>query len=257
MNFKPAISRFIDWRHAPVIRPWALGLVLSFPMLVYPALGADKGSSSAFDLPTASTSAAENPRGIQATSLARTEYEVVVAQYWSLGPLLRAEAVIGGSNVVTVVDGETYAVFDALTNRGYRVKRSADAKARDAIRKRPFGLHLQEILDQGGERIREEKSDGIDVDVYRVTDEQGRRTLWARAGEDQIPIRLETYERSRGRTGRLDWINWLEGVEIPVAFFAPPSEVVFEDFDSFEEFQIRAAQSPLSPAPPFFPELID
>jgi hypothetical protein len=118
-------------------------------------------------------------------------------------------------------------------------------------------MHLQEILDQGGEKIREEKGEGFTVDVYRVTDEQGRRTLWVRSDEDQIPIRLETYERTQGRTGQLDWVNWLEGVEIPASFFAPPSEVVFEEIGSFEDLQIRAAQSPLRPAPPFFPELID
>ena len=253
MNFRSAMSQFFAPGHAPLVRATALGLVCSLLALAPPAFGADAGASEAFDSPES----AKGSRGIQATSLARAEYEVVVVQYWSLGSLLRAEAVMGGNNIVTLVDADTYAVYDTLSNRGYRVQRSAGAKAGDAIRKRPFGMHLQEMLDQGGEKIREEAGEGIAVDVYRVTDEQGRRTLWVRSGEAQIPIRLETYERTQGRTGRLDWVNWLEGVEIPASFFTPPSEVVFEEIGSFEELQIRASQAPLRPAPPFFPELID
>ncbi len=252
MNFRFAIPLF----SGKLAKSFFLGIpsVLLVVLLgTSSGLASDAGLRAAFD----GADAPEPSRGIQATSLARSEYEVAIVQYWSVGPLMRAEAVMSGHNIVTLVSGDSYSVYDSLTNRGYRIRRSDKAIAGDAKRKRPFGMHLQEIVDQGGEKIREENLDGAPVDIYRVTDEKGRRTLWVQRGEDQIPIRLESYERSRGRTGRLDWINWLAGVEISKEFFEPPGEVEFEDFGSYEEFRIRMAQGPISPAPPFFPELID
>jgi len=233
-----------------------LGLVL--PPAVAPlgtALAAD------MDKQESSDSKAENPVpidvGFWATSRARTDYEVVIVQYWSVGPLLRAEAVTRGQNIVTLVNGDYYYAYDALTNSGYRIRRTAGAIAADSGRKRPFGMHLQEILDQGGEKIKEETFGGIPVDVYRLTNDEERRTLWVQKESDSIPVRIETYDRRRGRTARLDWINWISGLKVPPSFFVPPVEVKFEEFDSYQDFLVRLAAGSVPPAPPFFQELIE
>jgi outer membrane lipoprotein-sorting protein len=231
----------------------ALGICLgSFLAAVAPAAAAEKPppeQSHSWPKPT-------EEAGLQATSLARTDFEVAIVQYWSLGPLLRAEAVIGGHNIVTVVNGDFYYAYDALTSTGYRIRRTPEAIAADSSRERPFGLQFQEILDQGGEKVREESFEGVSADVYRVTDEHGRRTLWVRQDSSRVPIRLETYDRTRARTGRLDWINWLEGVKLSKSFFVPPSEVKLEEFDSYEEYLLRLVEGPVPPARPFFHDLL-
>jgi len=194
--------------------------------------------------------------GYQATSLARTAYEVIIVQYWSLGPLLRAEAVMSGHNIVTVVNGDYYYVYDSLTNSGYRIRRAPEVVAADANRKRPFGMQLEEILAYGGEKIREETFEGVPVEVYRMTNDEERRTLWVQKNSDAIPIRIETYERKQARTARLDWLNWLTGLKVSESFFSPPSEVVFEEFESYDAYLLRLTKGPVPPAPPFFHELI-
>ncbi len=231
--------------------------------LVLPPAMAPLGTALAADMDkqAPSDSKAENPVpidvGFWATSRARTDYEVVIVQYWSVGPLLRAEAVTRGQNIVTLVNGDYYYAYDALTNSGYRIRRTAGAIAADSGRKRPFGMHLQEILDRGGEKIREDTFGGIPVDVYRLTNDEERRTLWVQKESDSIPVRIETYDRRRGRTARLDWINWLSGLKVPPSFFAPPVEVKFEEFDSYQDFLVRLAAGSVPPAPPFFQELIE
>ena len=222
------------------------------PLFASGALGADDESPA----PKQDSSWPKGVRGLQATSLTRTEFEVAIVQYWSLGPLLRAEAVMGGHNVVTVVNGDFYYAYDALTNSGYRIRRSPDAIVRDATRERPFGMQLQEILEQGGEKVREEVFEGVAVDVYRITDDLGRRTLWVRKEPGHVPIRLETFDRARGRTGRLDWINWLAGLSIPESFFMPPADAKLEEFQSYEAYVARLMEAPVPPARPFFPDLL-
>ena len=195
--------------------------------------------------------------GIQATSRTRDAYEIFIIQYWALGSRLRAEAVVRGQNVVTVVSGEFYYAWNALTNLGYRIRRPPEAIAADAKRSRPFALQLEQILAEGGEKIRDETIEGIEVEVYRVTDEKGRRTLQVQKGPGQIPVRLEAYDRTTGGEWRLDWINWIAGVMIPEPFFEPPSEVKFEQFESYDGYRLRQAEQHVQPGRPFFPELIE
>ena len=195
--------------------------------------------------------------GIQATSRTRDAYEIFIIQYWALGSRLRAEAVVRGQNVVTVVNGEFYYAWNALTNSGYRIRRPPEAIAADADRSRPFALQLEQILAEGGEKIRDETIEGIEVEVYRVTDEKGRRTLQVQKGPGQIPIRLEAYDRTTGGEWRLDWINWIAGVMIPESFFEPPSEVKFEEFASYDDYRLRQAGQHVQPGRPFFPELLE
>jgi outer membrane lipoprotein-sorting protein len=209
-------------------------------------------------LPAAAAPGSEKASlGIQATSRSRDAFEVFIIQYWALGARLRAEAVVRGHNVVTVVNGEFYYAYDALTNAGYRIRRPPEAIAADSKRSRPFALQLEQILSEGGEKIRDETIEGIEVEVYRVTNDEGRRTLWVQKESSRIPIRLEAYDRATGSEWRLDWINWVLGVVIPESYFKPPSEVKLEEFESYDDYRLSQAVRPVPPGPPFFPELIE
>ena len=44
---------------------------------------------------------------------------------------------------------------------------------------------------------------------------------------------------------------------IPESYFEPPSEVAFEEFETYDDYRIREAERPLQPGRPFFPELIE
>jgi len=194
--------------------------------------------------------------GFHATTVGRSDFEVLIVQYWSKGPLFRAETMVSGHPIVTLVRGDQYYCWDALTGVGYVVRRTPAALAAEAERARPFGMELQQLLDEGGERIRSETMNGVRVDVYRVTDEEGRRTLWVDADRLGLPIRLETYDRATGRTGQLDWINWIPGLKIPDAFFAPPTGIELERFDTYEAYLQRLGTEPVPPAPPLFHYLL-
>ena len=236
-----------------------VAVTMAGPLSVSPSKAASNPEQAPTDSAGAPAPHSRPPgKGLQATSMTRTDYGVAVVQYWSLGPRLRAEAVVSGHNVVTVVNGAFYYAYDSLEGRGYRIRRSRAAIEADGERLRPFGLQLQEILAEGGEKIREETFEGIPVDVYRVTDDEGRRTLRVPTGDpNQIPISLETYNRSRGHTVRLDWINWLTGMNVPESFFMPPPNVELEEFESYDDYRIRLAEEgPIPPALPFFKDLL-
>lgn len=191
-----------------------------------------------------------------ATSLGRTSFEIMIVQYWSRGARFRSETVVSGHPIVTIVSDGMYYTYDALTQKGYAVPRTKAAIAEDAKRMRPFGNDLEELLADGGEKISSEVLNGVDVDVYRVTDGRGRRTLWASSGTLQVPVRLESYDRKSGRTGNLDWITWLPGLKIDETFFKPSSDLDLKRFKSYEAFMEALQEKPVEPVPPLFHYLL-
>ncbi len=194
--------------------------------------------------------------GYYATTVGRSHFEIVIVQYWSKGAKFRSETVVAGHPIITLVRGDEYYCWDELTGEGYVVKRTPQAIAAEAGRERPFGMELQELIDEGGEQIRSETLNGVRVHVYRVTDGDGKRTLWVDADRLDLPVRLETYSRATGRTGHLDWINWIPGLVISDAFFEPPEGRHFVRFDSYEEYLQRLGRGPIPPAPPLFHYLL-
>ncbi|MAJ58561.1 MAG: hypothetical protein CBC48_00675 [bacterium TMED88] len=190
--------------------------------------------------------------GLYATTVGRSQSEFILVHYWSSGARFRSETIISGHPIVTLVNGKYYYTWDRLTGEGYRVGRSPQAIAADKGRLRPFGLELQEILEDGGEKIRSETLNGIPVDIYRVTDDAGKRTLWVDAGRMDLPVRLESYSRSSGRTGRLDWLNWNPNLIMAETFFNPPKGLEITRFDSYEKFLERLMDGPVAPTPPLF-----
>lgn len=193
--------------------------------------------------------------GYFATTLGRSDYELVLVQYWSKGARFRAETIVTGHPIITVVDAGWYYTWDGLTGEGYAIARDEAAIAADQRRARPFGMELDELRDQGGTKIQSEELGGVQVDVYQVSDDAGRRTLWIDA-ERELPVRLETFNRATGRTGTLDWISWIPGLVIPDAFFQPTADLRLTRFESHAAYLDGLAQGPIPPAPPLFHYLL-
>ncbi|MDG2051048.1 MAG: hypothetical protein P8M78_12885 [Myxococcota bacterium] len=241
-------------RHLKICSPWLLVLTVmgAFPWI---AAAAPKVESPVVG-PGAPVPKLELPEGavhgLYATTVGRSQSEFIIVHYWSSGARFRSETIISGHPIVTLVNGKDYYTWDRLTGEGYRVKRSSQVVAADETRLRPFGLELQEILEDGGEKIRSETLNGIPVDIYRVTDEAGKRTLWVDAGRMDLPVRLESYSRSTGRTGRLDWLNWNPNLIMSEKFFDLPEGLKLDRFDSYEKFLERLAEGPVAPTPPLF-----
>lgn len=196
------------------------------------------------------------PGSYYSMTLGRSNLDLVVVTYWSLGPLLRSETVVAGHLIVTLVDEKYYYTYDALTRKGYRIGRSKLAIADDKERLRPFALDYFELVAQGGEKVREETLNGIPVDVYRVTDQKGRRTLWVTQNPLKFPVKLEAYDRQTGRTSVLDWVQWIPAIDLEKEFFEPPRKLDLRKFEDYSEFREALKEGPISPSPPLFHQLL-
>jgi hypothetical protein len=158
-----------------------------------------------------------------------------VTQFWSKGTLLRAETVVAGHKVVTIVNGPWYTAYDATKGLGIRVKRTEEAIANDAPFKRPFGNEAVKLVKQGAEKVREEVFHGRPAIVYRLTDQLGRRTVWTTSDALNIPLRIEFYNRRTANTQATDYVDWLTGLVIPESFFEAEPRIEFKTY-TFEEY---------------------
>jgi outer membrane lipoprotein-sorting protein len=198
--------------------------------------------------------APEGPPTWYALSLAHAEIGINVAYFWSKGPKLRAETVIGGRKVVTVVNGDTYYAYDATSREGVAIGRSKEAIAKDAPDRRPFGRELEVIAGQGGEKVGEEEIGGRVCERHRITDDAGRREIWVTKDELRLPLRLEIYTRVTGKTIFTDFVNWSRDLPIDDGFFEPDPGVRFQRL-SFEEY--AASQfTPIGPVPVLYMDLV-
>lgn len=194
--------------------------------------------------------------GLYAASIGRTQSGALMVHYWAKGKRLRSETIVVGRPIVTIVNGEHYYTLDLLLGEGVAIRRSSEAVAADAKRRRAFGIEYDEIVAAGGEKIGSESIGSREVDVYRITDDSGRRTLWVSADAQRVPMRIETYDRASGRTGRVDYVDWLTGLELPDAFFEPPQGVKLERFESYEAYLAKLSEGPVGSLPPVFPDLL-
>jgi hypothetical protein len=178
-----------------------------------------------------------------------------IIHYWSQGASMRAETLISGHPVTTLVHGDRYVVIDRLLGRALEIVRSPKAIAEDAGRPRPFAFEQAEIRAAGGEKVEDTKIAGVDVEVWRVTDDLGRRTVWVAKGAQGVPLRVETFVRGSSQTVKIDYSAWGFNLEIPTAFFAlPPGlEVVRMTYD---EYARKSAAGPVGPAPILYPDLL-
>jgi len=219
---------------------WTAALVLASGV----AAGADEEKRPAPAPSWYAATVAEDERG-----------QFLMVHFWSKGPLFRSEAVLAGRKIVTIVDRTTYYVIDDVSGVGIAIERSAAARAQDEKGGRPFANELEDLLVEGGELIGTEKVSSQVVDVYRLTNERGRRTIWMSTTKPAVPLRIETYDRATASTGKLDYTSWLQNPLIPDSFFAPDERIDLEKF-SYGEYRSRSLQGPVGPAPVLYRHLL-
>jgi len=242
--------------------PWLLLLLLG----AGPAARAEEGENDAQRPPVAVTTPAdaaaeaqpgaakepEAPDGIPtwyAQALAQGPGGLNVTQFWSKGPKLRAETVIAGHKIVTLVNGDWYYAYDATKGLGIRVRRAPEAIARDAPFRRPFGNEAVNLIRQGAEKIREEIFQGREAEIYQLTDGFGRRMVWVTKDALNIPLRVEMYNRRTASRQFTDYTDWSTGLTLPHAYFESESNVEIQTYELEEWAKYSAMLGGLGPVP--------
>jgi hypothetical protein len=175
-----------------------------------------------------------------AQTVARGPAGLNVNYFWSLGPKFRAETVVSGHKVVTIVSGDTYYVYNATMMTGTAVRRTAAAIAADSSRVRPFGNEVEVLLSQGAEKIREETLFNIPSEVYQISNEAGRRVIWVTQDSRRLPIRIEIYNRKTGTTSYKEYFDWQIGIPLAEEFFEPEPAAKLKHFE-FDEYLEKVA----------------
>lgn len=179
-----------------------------------------------------------------------------VTNFWSKGPYMRAVTTIAGHEIVTIVKDEWYYAYDATLADGIRVRRAPEAIAKDAPYRRPFGNDVVKLIQQGGERIREEEIHGRQAQVFQLTNRLGRRTIWASKDALNIPLRIELYNRQTRREQATDFIDWLTGLTLPDRYFAPEPIVRIVSYE-LEDYALRLARyGSVGPVPVLYSDLL-
>ena len=189
-------------------------------------------------------------------SYTRSDTGLTITYLWSLKSKFRAETVIRGHNLVTIVNGDTYYTYDALTMAGIAIRRAPAALAAESPDRRPFGNEGQLLIDQGGEKIREENIAGRLADVYQITDEHGRRIAWMTQDDRRLPIRIELFSRKSGSTRYKEYVDWITGLPVADAFFEPEPSIQFQHFELDEYIKHTIAKGSAATLPILYQELL-
>ena len=190
---------------------------------------------------------AADPLTWHAETLTTSPRGLHVTQYWSSGGgRLRAETVIAGHRLVTIVNGDRYYAIDATAGQVLAIERSDRAKEESKRRTRLMGIEGFVIQERGGEKVREEPLAGRQCDVYRLTDGTGKREVWIEQGRpgEMLPLRVEFYNRQAGARIRTDYIQWASGVPLPDRFFEPDPRFNQVELD-YDEFVARSGDLPI------------
>jgi len=188
--------------------------------------------------------------------LSHSDTGLNVTYFWSKGARLRAETVVAGRRVTTIVSGNTYYAYDAVAQNGIAVTRSPKAIAIDARGERPFGREFENLVSQGAERVRDEDVMGRACEVFRLTDDLGRRELWVTKDKLRLPVRVVVFRRDAQKTTTTDFVNWLTGLSIADGFFEPESSIALQRLD-FETYVKRSSTGePIGPVPVLYTDLL-
>lgn len=191
-----------------------------------------------------------------AQTLTRGEAGLNVTHFWSKGPMLRAETVVAGHKIVTIVRGDRYYAYDGLTGAGLSIRREPAAVAEDRPDRRPFAREYEILAKQGAELVREETLVNRRAGIYRVTDQHGRRELWVTQDELRMPLRLEIFDRDSGSQRITDYVNWQSDLAIDDSFFTPDSRAQLEEMDYSEYLRRSTEQGTVGPVPVFYTNLL-
>ena len=179
----------------------------------------------------------------------------IVEHLWSKGPKLRAETVVGGQPIVTLVNGERYITIDRLTRTGVSIQRRPDAIREDAERGRPFGNEGSILQAAGGEKVSTEKVGGRPCELYRLTNTDGRQEACVSRDESRLPLQVKIWRRKSGKQALTRYLDWVSGLPMPDDFFEPDASVKLEHV-SYDDYVRRAGKEQIGPAPPFFRGLL-
>jgi hypothetical protein len=178
-----------------------------------------------------------------------------VENFWSKGSRMRAETVVAGRPILTLVNGEFYYVIDRLTGSGVAIRRAPRAIQDDARQTRPFAREAEQLIRDGGEKVSSDALHGRPCDVYRLTDRTGRREACIDPEPPHLPRSFEQFDRGTGRRAEIRYIDWLYGFSVPDPFFQPDPRVELEHVD-YQDYLDRSRKQPVGPAPVFFRELL-
>jgi len=188
--------------------------------------------------------------------MAHSPVGINVTHFWSKDRKLRAETVIAGRRIVTIVDETTYYAYDLLVRTGIAVQRSPQAVKQDAERQRPFGNEYYSLLRQGAESIGSERLGGRNVELFQITDDRGKRKIWVTPDDRRLPLRVFAFQRGAGREMTTDYLNWQRGLPILNAFFIPEPGVDIAVL-TYEEYVAKQADRvPLGPVPVLYSDLL-
>lgn len=191
-----------------------------------------------------------------AQALTRGEAGLNVTHLWSKGASLRAETVVAGHKIVTIVRGDRYYAYDGLTGEGLSIRREPAVVAAEKPDDRPFAQEYQVLMRQGAELVREETLIGRRAGIYRVTDEIGRRELWVTQDALRIPLRVEIFDRESGSQRTTDYVNWQSDLAIPDAFFAPDPRSSLQEMDYTEYVRRSSEEGSVGPVPVLYTSLL-
>jgi hypothetical protein len=178
-----------------------------------------------------------------------------VENFWSKGSRLRAHSVVAGRPILTLVNGEFYTVIDELAATGVAIRRNPAAIAADAKRGRPFGREGDHLVDEGAEKVGRETIMGRDCDVYRLTTGGGRREACLLQDPSRVPVRAEEFDRARGATVQIRFLDWSRGFPVADAFFEPDPRIAIERVE-YADYLARAPKGPVGPAPVLYRDLL-
>lgn len=178
-----------------------------------------------------------------------------VTHYWSKGSSLRAQTMVGIHPITTIVHGDRYWVYDTLLNEGIEIKRAARAVAEAAKQHRPFGNDLEDLMRSDGEKVDSEILSGVAVETWRVTNDQGRRTVWVTLSEPKIVLRVENFDRESGESASLNYSNWTSNFDLPERAFEPPAGLRLQKFE-YDEYIEKSLEGLVGPAPVLYPKLL-
>jgi hypothetical protein len=214
------------------------------------------GAAVAQDEAPRAEAAAEMPDTWYAQVLAHSDAGINVTHFWSKGRNLRAETVMAGRRIVTIVTPETYYAYDLLVRTGVAIQRAARSVAQDAERKRPFGNEYFSLIRQGAELVRTETLGGRTVEIYQLTNDDGRRRIWVPPDDERLPLRLQIFRRATAQDFLTDYLNWQRGLPIVDEFFRPEPGISILILTYKEYVDKQAAREPIGPVPVLYGDLL-
>jgi hypothetical protein len=177
-----------------------------------------------------------------------------VMYIWSKGRKLRAERIIDGAVLQTIVNGDTYYNILPTAGIGVAIQRTPKALADDRKGGRPFGHDVEAIVARGAEKATTERLMGHEVAVYRLYSEKSREEVWATTDGDKVPVKLVYTDREGGKSYET-MLNWTRGNAVKESFFEPDPRIAIQKL-SYEEFVAGVKDGALKTFPPLFNDLL-